>query len=321
MGDKGDFEGLNPGCGVSWTSEPAGVAGRVARIAFASARTGVRRAEVSLEDGAIVANENDESRSSFAGRCSFIGHGARVTSAVAWSDDGIVCTTDEAGVTLAWRVTAGGTLEPAGGGRPFAAKSSRPFGAAPRAYTGIHEGMPSDAVAVAAAPRHPRRRRLRGGRVAVYEGEVALVGNLPSSSVRTSLTRSTCRIGSRRAGAGPPAAMRLSWFDAGAGCALLAVGVGSSVAAYARIPRRDGTTEGAEGADDGRRAGTWRVDPALSAPLRRRVRLARARGRPAASPSSSASDERFTRWVLDPTSRRRWRAAAPLSLTDAFRTG
>ena len=52
MGDKGDFEGLNPGCGVSWTCEPAGVAGRVARIAFASAHTGVRRAEVSLEEPA-----------------------------------------------------------------------------------------------------------------------------------------------------------------------------------------------------------------------------------------------------------------------------
>ena len=257
LGRRGDFEGLNP-AGVSWTCEPAGVAGRVARIAFASAETGVRRAEVSLEEPLSMADdendEDDDAGSSFARSTSFIGssfigHGARVTS-VSSGDGGIVSTTDESGVTFAWRVTAGGTLEPASDVDQSSREQS--FRERLTAETGIHEGMPADAVAVAAAPFGTRvAAAFASGRVAVYEGEV-------DAGARFALEAEL--IGGREeSGSGGPGGTtkkaELSWFDAGAGCALLAVGVGSSVAAYARIPRRDGTTEGAEGAEGGRRRG------------------------------------------------------------------
>ena len=278
LGRGGDFEGLNAGCGVSWTCEPAGVAGRVARIAFASAETGVRRAEVSLEEPR-VADENDEgvegrsslagsslAGSSFAGSSlagsSFIGHGARVTSAIA-VDGGIVSTTDESGVAFAWRVTAGGTLEPASDVDQSSLRRARER---LTAETGIHEGMPSDAVAVAAAPFGTRvAAAFASGRVAVYEGEAnagerfALEAELIGGDEEEETSTSSGAGGRGRTAA----AAELSWFDAGAGCALLAVGVGSSVAAYARIPSRDGTAEGAEGAEDaddgrrGRERGGW----------------------------------------------------------------
>ncbi len=269
LGRGGDFEGLNAGCGVSWTCEPAGVAGRVARMAFASAETGVRRAEVSLEEFRRVADEKDEGvegRSSLSGSSlagsSLVGHGARVTSAIA-GDGGIVSTTDESGVTFAWRVTAGGTLEPASDVDRSSLRRARER---LTAETGIHEGMPSDAVAVAVAPFGTRvAAAFASGRVAVYEGEAnagerfaleaELIGGYEEEETSTS---------SGAGGRGRTAsAAELSWFDAGAGCALLAVGVGSSVAAYARIPSRDGTAEGAEGAEgaeDGRRGrerGGW----------------------------------------------------------------
>ena len=104
--------------------------------------------------------------------------------------------------------------------------------------------MPSDAVAVAAAPFGTRvAAAFASGRVAVYEGEAnagerfaleaELIGGYEEEETSTS---------SGAGGRGrTAAAAELSWFDAGAGCALLAVGVGSAVAAYARIPSRDGT--------------------------------------------------------------------------------
>ena len=191
-----------------------------------------------------------------------------MTSAIA-GDDGIVCTTDETGVTFAWRVTAGGTLEPASDVDQSSLRRARER---LTAETGIHEGMPSDAVAVAAAPFGTRvAAAFASGRVAVYEGEVDAGGRF---ALEAELIGGRDEESDRESAGGrgrTAAAAELSWFDAGAGCALLAVGVGSSVAAYARIPRRDGTAEGAEGADDGRRErGGW--DPALSSRVRRRVR-------------------------------------------------
>ena len=171
-------------------------------------------------------------------------------TSVSSGDGGIVSTTDESGVTFAWRVTAGGTLEPASDVDQSSREQS--FRERLTAETGIHEGMPADAVAVAAAPFGTRvAAAFASGRVAVYEGEV-------DAGARFALEAEL--IGGREeAGRGGPGGMtkkaELSWFDAGAGCALLAVGVGSSVAAYARIPRRDGTTEGAEGAEGGQRRG------------------------------------------------------------------
>ena len=165
------------------------------------------------------------------------------------------------GVTFAWRVTAGGTLEPASDVDQSSLRRARER---LTAETGIHEGMPSDAVAVAAAPFGTRvAAAFASGRVAVYEGEAnagerfALEAELIGGDEEEETSTSSGAGGRGRTAA----AAELSWFDAGAGCALLAVGVGSAVAAYARIPSRDGTAEGAEDAecaDDGRRErGGW----------------------------------------------------------------
>ena len=236
---SGGFERVNAG-NASWTCEPVGVSGRTARIRFASVEAGTSFRDVRLDEPRFQKDDDADVNDDDADACasaSFIGHGARVTrvicSVCAQSGDSTAVTADDAGGALAWRVTAAGTLTPAGNAsdeiRTAAVHTHEPTDT----HVGIHEGVPSDAVAVAPAPfGDVLAVAFASGKVAVYEAE----STYPRGTFTLESEIEIITHGDESESSSTSEPVMLRWFDAGAGCLLLATCAGPAVSIYARVP-------------------------------------------------------------------------------------
>ena len=236
---SGGFERVNAG-NASWTCEPIGVSGRTARIRFASVEAGTSFRDVRLDEPRFQKDDDadaDDDDADASASASFIGHGARVTrvicSVCAQSGDSTAVTADDAGGALAWRVTAAGTLTPADNAsdeiRTAAVHTHEPTDT----HVGIHEGVPSDAVAVAPAPfGDVLAVAFASGKVAVYEAE----STYPRGTFTLESEIEIITHGDESESSSTSEPVMLRWFDAGAGCSLLATCAGPAVSVYARVP-------------------------------------------------------------------------------------
>ena len=237
---SGGYERVNAG-NASWTCEPVGVSGRTARIRFASVEAGTSFRDVRLDEPRFQKDDDadaDDDDADASASASFIGHGARVTrvicSVCAKSGDSTVVTADDAGGALAWRVTAAGTLTPTGNARDEIRTAAVHTHEPTDTHVGIHEGVPSDAVAVAPAPfGDVLAVAFADGKVAVYEAE----STYPCGTF--TLESEIISHGDETLSSSISEPVMLRWFDAGAGCLLLATCAGPAVSVYARVPGND----------------------------------------------------------------------------------
>jgi WD40 repeat protein len=236
---SGGYERVNAG-NASWTCEPVGVSGRTARIRFASVEAGTSFRDVRLDEPRFPKDDDadaDDDDADASASASFIGHGARVTrvicSVCAQSGDSTAVTADDAGGALAWRVTAAGTLTPAGNARDEIRTAAVHTYEPTDTHVGIHEGVPSDAVAVAPAPfGEVLAVAFASGKVAVYEAE----STYPRGTFTLESEIEIISHGDGKSSSSVSEPVMLRWFDAGAGCLLLATCAGPAVSVYARVP-------------------------------------------------------------------------------------